>query len=221
MVPPSILPKSRVGLAYQQMMRTAARSDEALVRDPTLMHQSDLLIHLPFLESLSSLLPPWFGLNDTGTPALSQMLQSLRVASESYLEAPLAGVEVVVPFTASDAFFRRLRSPSSSLGIYLPVSAPPPAGILAALAYGLGEDCPDDVPAHGGRVLLTVDYSRAALTALLAHEDCGIFEIGDELHDTTLGANALSTFPVPVRASLVRVLRNSQVAHYREWRSVS
>ncbi|KAL8928487.1 MAG: hypothetical protein Q9208_001721 [Pyrenodesmia sp. 3 TL-2023] len=202
------LAKIEGGPAYQQMMRTAARSDEALVRDPTLMHQPDRLIQLPLaLQSFSNLLPHWFGLNDVGTLALSEMLQSLKIASESYLEAPLAGVEVVVPFSASDAFLRRLRSTSSSLGIYLPESAHPPAGILAACAYGLGEYCADDVVAPAGKVILTVDYSRAALTALLADEDCGILEIEEELHDTTLGADALSTSPVQVRAGLVRAFR--------------
>ncbi|KAL8758817.1 MAG: hypothetical protein Q9184_003812 [Pyrenodesmia sp. 2 TL-2023] len=202
------LAKIEGGPAYQQIMRTAARSDEALVRDPTLRHQSDRLNRLPLaLKIFSNHLPHWFGLNDAGTLALSQMLQSLRIASESYLEAPLTGVEVVVPFSASDAFLRRLRSTSSFLGIYLPVSAPPPAGILAALAYGLGEDCPDDDRAHGEKAILTVDYSRAALTAVLVHEDCGAFDIENELHDTTFGADALSDSPGEVRAGLVQALR--------------
>ncbi|KAL8723922.1 MAG: hypothetical protein Q9166_008220, partial [cf. Caloplaca sp. 2 TL-2023] len=203
------LAKIEGGPAYKRMMRTAGSSTEATVRHPTLI---DAFLHPRTqlslaLESLRNHLPPWIRPNDTTALPLSRMLQALRTASESYLETPLAGVEVVVPFPASDAFLRTLRSTCSSLGIYLPLSAPPPAGILAARAYGIGRGCPDDDQWYDEQLILTVDYSRAALTALLVYEDCGYFEMGDDLHNTTLGADALSTSSDRGRADLARALR--------------
>lgn len=72
----------------------------------------------------------------------------------------------------------------------MPMSAQPAAGILAARAHGIGGDCNTrDDPVQ---LILTVDYSRAALTALLVAEECGIFEYGRVLHSTRIGADSLS-----------------------------
>ncbi|KAL8692349.1 MAG: hypothetical protein Q9218_002600 [Villophora microphyllina] len=127
------------------------------------------------------------------------MLQALRTASESYLEVPLADAEVVFPFSVSKTFLEMLRSTCKSLGVRLPRSAHLPAALLAVDAYA---NCDNNAE----RLVLTVDYSRAALTALLVYEDNRLFEIEREVHDTALGADALSDSPDQGRADLVRAL---------------
>jgi len=143
------------------------------------------------LQSLRDYLPPWLGGNDPGTQSLSWMLKALKTATESYLQASLSTAEVVVPFPVAESSLDALRAACSSLSLRMPLSAQPPAGILAARAHGVGGNCDteDDDPAQ---LILTVDYSRAALTALLVAEECGIFEDRRVLHDTRLGADALS-----------------------------
>lgn len=154
------------------------------------------------LQSLRDYLPPWLGgNNDNRTQSLSRMLKALKTATESYLEASLSTTEVVFPFPVSDSYLDTLRSTCSSLSLEMPLSAQPPAGILAARAYGIGGICnivtPDETlernPADDPeQLILTVDYSRAALTALLVAEECGVFEYRRVLHDTRLGADCLS-----------------------------
>lgn len=157
----------------------------------------------PFgLQSLRDSLPPWLGgNNDNRTQSLFRMLKALKTATESYLEASLSTAEVVFPFPVSDSHLDTLRSACSSLSLYMPLSAQPPAGILAARAYNIGGSCKTAIADEAlGRkqvedpeqLILTVDYSRAALTALLVAEECGVFDYRRVLHNTSLGADCLS-----------------------------
>ena len=59
-----------------------------------------------------------------------------------------------------------------------------------------------------GQLILTVDYSDAALTAILVFEECNIFEYRRVLHDMRLGASTLSTTPENGQNDLVHALRN-------------
>ena len=99
------------------------------------------------------------------------------------------------------------------------MSAQPPAGILAARARGIGGQCnaiegvdPSESNKQDDpeQLILTVDYSRAAMTALLVYEECSVFEYRRVLHDTQLGADGLSganDLNSP-RDLLARALRN-------------
>lgn len=156
------------------------------------------------LQSLRDHLPPWLGgNNDNRTQSLSRMLRALKTATESYLETPLSAAEVVFPFPFSDSYLDTLRSACSSLSLHMPLSAQPPAGILAARVYDIRGNCKTAIGNEAleinqaddpEQLILTVDYSRAALTALLVAEECGIFEYRRVLHDTNLGADCLSFF---------------------------
>ena len=169
------------------------------------------------LQSLRHYLPPWLGGNEVRTRPLTRMLKALDTATESYLGTSLLTAEVVVPFPVSDAYLDALRSACSSLSLQVPMSAQPPAGILAARACGIGGKCgmdtmeetfgedPRDDPAQ---LILTVDYSRAALTALLVAEECGVFEHRRVLHNTSLGADALSGRFNSGRGDLAQALRH-------------
>lgn len=154
------------------------------------------------LQSLRDYLPPWLGGdNDNRTQSLSRMLRALKTATESYLEASLSTAEVVFPFPVSDSYLDTLRSACSPFSLHMPLSAQPPAGILAARVYDIGGNCKTAIGKEAlvinqaddpEQLILTVDYSRAALTALLVAEECGVFEYLRVLHDTNLGADCLS-----------------------------
>ena len=168
------------------------------------------------LQSLRDYLPPWLGGKDARTRSLSWMLQALNTAAESYLETSLSTVEVVVPFPASDSYLDALRSACSSLSLRMPMSAQPPAGILAARAHGIRGKCTigpvDDTSEQKQRddleqIILTVDYNRAALTALLIVEECGIFEYRRVLHNASIGTDGLSRGSKNGRDDLARALR--------------
>lgn len=177
------------------------------------------------LQSLRDYLPPWLGGEHDSCPQpLLWMLQALKAATEAYLEASLSIAEVVFPFPISDTCLDAVRSAFSSLSLQMPLSKQTPAGILAARANGIGGQCnfttariydESSIQSQSGRdddpsaqIILTVDYSEAALTALLVFEECNIFEYRRVLHDTNLGADALSKVPPDARQDdLVRALR--------------
>lgn len=76
----------------------------------------------------------------------------------------------------------------------MPLTPAPPAGRLAALhVYGIGPgECgyfsdPDD-PAQ---LFLTIEHTRAELTALLVLEECGVDDNVRVLHETDLGVDSL------------------------------
>ena len=171
------------------------------------------------LQSYRDYLPPWLGGHDHRFQPLPSMLRALKVATESYLGSPLSDTEVVVPFPVTNPFLDTLRSACSSLSLNMPMSAQPPAGIMAARARGIGGQCNavgDVDPSESNQqddpeqLMLTVDYSRAAMTALLVFEECSVFEFRRVLHDTRLGADGLSganDLNTP-RDSLAAALRN-------------
>lgn len=183
------------------------------------LHNSGATRETLKLQSYRDYLPPWLGGHDHRLQPLPSMLRALKVATESYLESPLSDAEVVVPFPVTNSFIDTLRSACSPVSLSMPMSAQPPAGILAARARGIGGQCNavEDVdPSESNQqddpeqLILTVDYSRAALTALLVYEDCSVFEFRRVLHDTRLGTDELSgvnELNTP-RDLLARALRN-------------
>jgi hypothetical protein len=60
--------------------------------------------------------------------------------------------------------------------------------------YGIGirpcQDRPDDPPQQ---LFLTFKYTRAALTALVVHEACCVYQDRRILHNTSLGFDQLQT----------------------------
>ena len=195
------------GSAYKQVMRASDSIElhDGIAQQLTLddhLKVAPIVAQMPLgLQSLRDYLPPWLGGHDSRTEALSRMLKALKVATESYLEAPLSDAEVIVPFPVSESYLVALRAACSSLSLRMPRSAQPPAGILAARAYGIGGKCNYDVTdEHSSKqysgndpeqLVLTVDYSRAALTVLLLSEQCGVFEYHRVLHEMSLGTDAL------------------------------
>ena len=140
------------------------------------------------------------------------MMSALRIALESYLEFGFLTAEVVFPFPITKIIPDALRSVCSFLLLEMPLSVQPPAGVLAARAQGIGGKCTttmsdelSDVYQEDDcvQLILTIDYSRAALIALLLVEECGVFEYKRVLHNTEIGTDKLQ----PNRDGLERALR--------------
>ncbi len=202
------------GPAYKQMIRATD-----ILKDMSKLGTGAIQAPLR-LQSLRDYLPPWLGGKNARTQSLSRMLEALKTATESYLETSLSTAEVVMPFPVSNSYLHDLRSACSYLSLHMPLSAQPPAGILAARAHGIGGNCPSDTASKVSReqwddpeqLILTIDYSRAALTALLVAEECSTFEYRRVLHDTRLGTDGLfrgsdSSGPDSSRDDLARALR--------------
>ena len=139
-------------------------------------------------------LPPWLGGPDAIERTMTPMLTALKSAVEAYLEESLLDAEVVFSYKAPEAYYDAAHSTLTSLGVQVPMWHQLPAGIRAARAYGIGGDCysPDPDPEQ---LILTIDYSRGALVALMVDEYCSDFKIDRSLYDTRLGTDTLSEGP--------------------------
>ena len=141
------------------------------------------------------------------------MLEAFKTATDSYLEVSISAAEITVPFPVSDSYLDSLRSACSSLSLHMPLFAQPPAGILAAranrIAYRVRRRISEQSRVDGvAQLILTVGYTRAAPTALLAVEECGVFEYRRVLHDTRHGVHGLSGGSDSSGNDLAHALRN-------------
>lgn len=111
------------GPAYKQTMRIAAASGDNILAYQQMLEtseQSSMTAQIPMgLQSFRDYLPPWLGGRDARTQSLFRMLNALKTASESYLEAPLTTAVVDMPFRVPNAYLDALRSASSSLSLDL------------------------------------------------------------------------------------------------------
>jgi hypothetical protein len=186
---------------YKQRMRTAdIQKDYAYIAP-----DAQTTVGWP---SFRDYLPLWLGGHNHAHESLSGMLKSLKIAVESYLEAPVPTAEITVPFPISDTFFDTLRSTAKFISMSIPAAPATPAGILVALhVYGIGPGkCgyPPDQQ-DPAQAFLSVEYTRSALTALLIFEECGVYEDLRVLHETQLGSQGS---PQDCRAKLIRALRD-------------
>ncbi|KAF7195050.1 hypothetical protein HII31_03518 [Pseudocercospora fuligena] len=137
---------------------------------------------------------------DLRTKALSEMLHSLRTAMESYLGTRFVAVDVVFPSRPSSAMVRSLRLASSHLGVHLTGTSAGAGQIAAFDILGNNWDCDDPE-----KLIVTVEWSRAALTAMVYTEDCGIFEGIRGFQSFTLGSEDFSDSK---RIAILRKLRD-------------
>jgi hypothetical protein len=134
------------------------------------------------------------------------MLKALKVAAESNLEAPVCTGEIILPFYFTEPYYQILSKASTSISLRLPYLRLEPAGIWAARAYGRVGDC--NVWGDGPeKLILTIEYSRAALTALLVAEQCGVFEYRRVVHDTRLGLDGVQDGSEASWSDLERAVR--------------
>ena len=150
------------------------------------------------------------------------MLQALQTATEFYLQtSPPTTLQIALPFLPSPSQLSSLRKACYSLSLRPLHLSVPPAGIIVVAAFGLGGTCDRDIvkdtptsePYEDGRndpdqLILTVDYSRAAMTAMLVFEGCGVFEQLRVKHETGLGSEALSMNTGDGKIRLVQALKD-------------
>ena len=126
--------------------------------------------------------------------AIGDLLLALKTTAECYLGAPVPVADIVTAVLLPANRRRTLQSATShaSLKRALIVRG---AGSLAAMGTGVSPLSyqPGRWPiGHDARpqLVLTVDYSRAALTATLYHEEDTLFDILRTYHNESLGASA-------------------------------
>jgi hypothetical protein len=187
------------GPNYQETMRAAylAEGQRAFPSAAVAGHQLEWLDGLQSLLNVRSVrdhLPPWLGGKRPESQPLLPMLTALKAAAECHLEATIEDVGIVASFPVTEQYLETIRAACSSMHISMSTTAAYPllAGSLAAPIYGVGRLCDD--PYRSGipnQMILAVDFSRAAVTAALFHEFCGIFEYRRVLHDTDFGLDQL------------------------------
>lgn len=179
----------------------------------------------PTLETLCSHFPSLrlgeIYLDETAR-SLAPMLETLKTATESYLGMVdcLHTTSVSLPKSISPQLLDSFQTAASSLSLspFEPRLSRLPAGIHAARGYGVAAKCrnfPWD-ECDEERLMLAIDYSRAALTALLIHEDTPLYLTLRTLHSEALGKAALdractspdqidSDCTAPLRAALTNM----------------
>lgn len=191
---------------YKHVMRHVQATDVASVHEemPEFTYLSKAVTRSSFLSRMQHSLPlPSFlhkalsrwQYQPLDITALEGMLLALKVATESYLGGPVTIADLAAPMPLSPLGQQILRSASSLAGLDRAVGVQI-AGQAAARANGIGTyyQYSEEDHCDGGaspQVILTVDYSRAALTAILWIEDDSVFEYRRIRHDVGLGADAL------------------------------
>ena len=149
--------------------------------------------------------------------SLTPMIETLKGTVEAYLEGLLQNTEIVFPFPVPEAVYDVVYANLSSFRLEDPIYHQQPAGIRASQAYGWEGGCwiSHTRWSHDGQnydvynQILTIDYSRAALTALLA-DACHIeptLEIDRFLHETRLGTVLRSSNKRQAQEDIVKALR--------------
>ncbi|KAF2428644.1 hypothetical protein EJ08DRAFT_699061 [Tothia fuscella] len=189
------------GFNYKQMMRAAYHSAETTPYDDqgtfARRTQKSFLDFQYLRDHLPSWRPSWPGHEDRSYQSLVPMVKALKTAIESYLEEGISTAEIVTPFPVDEIYHNMVRKTFSAVSLQMPNYALPPAGVLAARAHNIGnKSCTDSIENSvlkddPQQLVLTVEFSRSALTALLLHEVCGIYEVRRVLHSTELGLDHL------------------------------
>ena len=151
--------------------------------------------NLPLPQSLRSSIGDLLPGRQTNN-AVGRMIQSLRTATESHLEGSRISVaDLAIPVQATGNTRNQLKSTCQALGLSNNLPSQPSAGVLAAMANDVGGTCPNTPGAHmdPAQLVLTLDYSRAALTMSVWAEECAVYEERRTLNEPNLGASALAT----------------------------
>jgi hypothetical protein len=201
--------------SYKHLMRAAIPSDQTQLGK--LYDAAYSSNSASYFELLQTVLVPqslrlhrqtWLGGRDERVQALAGMIKALKVAAESYLEAPVCTGVIALPFHFTEPYYQVLSKASNVSSLSLQYLRMDPAGIHAAKVYGLSGDCDYYGPHQDPeKLILTVEYSRAALTALLIYEHCGVFEWRRAVHDTRLGLDGIQDGPEATLGDVERVFR--------------
>ena len=131
------------------------------------------------------------------------MLRALRAAAEGYFEAKITTVEVVFPFLINQKGFSDTSSATEALSVRVPRFPINLSTLVILQLSGLDQDCGD---IEEDRLVLTIDFSRAALTTNLFVDTCGIIERKHDFHSIELGADALLATPEVTGENIAQAL---------------
>ncbi|KAF2670721.1 hypothetical protein BT63DRAFT_199809 [Microthyrium microscopicum] len=156
-----------------------------------------------YTQFLDDWVPCWRGKQDSFQSAIP-MLKALKTATDSYLETTISTAQVAFPFKTSQKLRDQLSAAAHSFlpGIRVTGS---PAGALAIFAYDVVGDVEDD-----DKVLVSVEYTKAALTGHLLYLADGVVKIKRVLHSLEFGADALH------QAASVSAIEETMKASLRE-----
>jgi hypothetical protein len=194
---------------YQQMMRTAYVSENEQTSFSAILPES----HQPIIgvQSLRDYLPPWLGGKFRPPQPLVPLINALKTAAETYLEASILTAQYAVSFPVSANFRENARAAYATLSLGTPRRELPPAGFCAASAYvEIDEDNNNGDEWHDcdEELVMTVEYSKSALTALILLKDCAMLSHRRVLHDPTIGVDQLSGGTASKRERLEESVRN-------------
>lgn len=122
---------------------------------------------------------------------LRDMLAVLKDCVEMYLDEATPSMKITLPYPLSHRFSDSVWSISSSLSLndwhYLP------AGALIS-QHEAGKHCKETMGYydHDNFLVLTIDYTQAALTAMILGRLCGRFHVERALHEPRFGAANLA-----------------------------
>ncbi|OQO13870.1 hypothetical protein B0A48_00745 [Cryoendolithus antarcticus] len=132
-----------------------------------------------FLTRVGRLLPRQRN-DDTSNGALQHMLDQLQTAVVSHIGGDIQSAHIVFPLKPSDNLTTALEQSTCALNMR-ELRVRQWASIAAALPFSDPHEGCD--PPYQEKVLLTVDYSRAGVTAALASECCGMIAPQRAFHD--------------------------------------
>jgi hypothetical protein len=157
--------------------------------------------------TLESYVLPWLGGDDQRHRPFSDMLKALKVAMESHLETKLCDTGIFLPFHFTEPYYQMLGNATAAVSLGVPKIRTSPAAMFAGRVYGLDADCNYYDSFGQEKLILAIEYSRAAVTAFLIHDDCGVWQRLRVVHDTRLGLDNLRDGEAGW-TDMERVLRN-------------
>lgn len=177
----SVMRRLTAPAADTQTMNTFSDETTAAGYHTRLLHDLHRRFRLPCIPGSR-----WF-CQKPEVQALDPMIQALKVATVSYVGGPADTLLVTFPVEASDLAKSTVMSALKQNGLDtsgLLMTAGPSAAAANDIGWHHSEDDPP-------QFVLTLDYSRAALTAVLWLEEGGAFLPRQEIHRVELGVDAL------------------------------
>ena len=164
-------------------------------------------------------LPPWLGGPSMLERSMTPMLKAIKQAAQAYLESPPTIAQLSFPVLVSHEYIDTASAALRSLSIKMNCCVASGA-TYAARAYGTGRlDCSNEpgAPLDPVYLVLSVDYTGAALTAHILTEDCNVFGEPRTVQSTTLGADSNDLSRPEGRAELAATLRNITTLPLKDW----
>ncbi|KAI9702389.1 MAG: hypothetical protein M1836_000868 [Candelina mexicana] len=146
------------------------------------------MIQTAFNQNLPQYLPKALQRIDPDTLPLTQMLQSLKTATEAYLSAPLPPIGISVPHMLTPSHRQLLHSAMNSLNLEsssYPIFAPIASSWANDIGYPINYEATKEQP------VLAIDYSKSALIISLLTEEGGVFETQKVSYAHHLGSDVL------------------------------